>query len=285
VLRSGIGETLPISYRNLARLRSSEDADMGFVGVHFDNPAPRWCFVDGSEYYLRLVANHLGACVLIDATGELPFLDTWGTLSIEYCAPSAHPFVVPDTARMRDRVDAFLAGRPRKTPEPPPPYVPGAPRDPADFLRFPVLRAVCNVSGLVRAGQWEDAAGLEAARTLLLKRFDLKLGLWDLALNPVLRSAVLDPLPAQQVPEEPVQAPARSWRRAGKAAEKATARREAEKRAVGEVTAALQRELASLGWSVDDRGSLCLPLAEQLSNWPDQGLSADASKKRFDFPG
>jgi hypothetical protein len=260
-MRSGIGESLPTGYRN--------------VGVRFDDPAPRWCFVDGSEYYLRLVANHLGACVLIDTTGELPFLGTRGTLSIEYCAPSACPqmFVVPDTARMRDRIDAFLAGRPRETQEvdtraASAPYVPGAPRDPADFLRFPVARAECNVSGLLRAGQWEDSAGLEAARMLLLKRFDLKLGLWDLALNPVLRSTVLDPLPVRRAPKEPVQAPPHARKRAGREAEKATARREAVQRAVGEVTAALHQELASLGWSVNDRGRLCLPLTEPLSNWP-----------------
>jgi hypothetical protein len=239
VMRSDIGESLPTGYRNLARLRSSGGADMGSVGVRFDDPAPRWCFVDGSEYYLRLVANHLGACVLIDTTGELPFLGTWGTLSIEYCAPSACPqmFVVPDTARMRDRIDAFLAGHPRETQEvetraASAPYVPGAPRDPADFLRFPVARAECNVSGLLRAGQWEDSAGLEAARMLLLKRFDLKLGLWDLALNPVLRSAVLDPLPVRRAPKEPVHAPAHARKRARREAEKATARREAVQRAV-----------------------------------------------------
>jgi hypothetical protein len=166
-----------------------------------------------------------------------------------------------------------MAGRPPKTPEvdtrvATAPYVPGAPRDPADFLRFPVVRAECNVSGLLRAGQWEDAAGLEAARMLLLKRFDLKLGLWDLALNPVLRSTVLDSLPVRRAPEEPVRAPAHARKRAEREAEKATARREAAQRGVGEVTAALQQELASFGWSVDDRGVLRLPLTEPLPNWP-----------------
>jgi len=255
---------------------------MGSVGVRFDDPAARWCFVDGNEYYLRLVANHMGARVLVDTTGESlacaeDGIVHTGTIStIEYNVPSAQRLqmvVAPDTTGMRDRVDDLLAGRPRRISQvdkraASAPYVPGAPRDPADFLRFPVVRAECNVSGLLRAGQWEDAAGLEAARMLLLKRFDLKLGLWDLALNPVLRSAVLDPLPVRRAPKEPVQAPAHAWKRAGREAEKATVRRGAAQRAVGEVTAALHQELASLGWSVNDRGRLCLPLTEPLSNWP-----------------
>jgi hypothetical protein len=291
VMRSGIGESLPTGYRKLARLRSSGGDDMGSVGVRFDDPTPRWCFVvDGSEYYVRLVANHLGPCVLIDTTGELPFLDTWGTLSIEYCAPYARPqmVVVPDTARMRKRIGAYFAGPPKTqeadTRAAPAPYVPGAPRDPADFLRFPVVRAECNISGLLRAGQWEDAAGLEAARMLLLKRFDLKLGLWDLALNPVLRSAVLDPVPGRRAPEEPVQASIEARKRAEREAKKATIRREAAQRAIGEVTAALQQELASLGWSLDNRGCLCLPLTEPVSNWPDEDLSARCKQETLRLP-
>jgi hypothetical protein len=175
--------------------------------------------------------------------------------------------ILPDTAKMRDRIDAFLAGRVRQIPEVAP-YVPGAPRDPADFLRFPMVRTVCNVTGLLRAGQWEDAAGLEAARMLLLKRFDLKLGLWDLALNPVLRSTVLDPVPVRRTPKESVQAPISAHQRAEREAKKATARREAAQRALGKVAAALQQELAMFGWCFDERGRLCLPLTEPLSDWP-----------------
>jgi hypothetical protein len=106
---------------------------------------------------------------------------------------------------------------------------------------------------------------------LLLKRFDLKLGLWDLALNPVLRSTVLDSLPIQDVLEEAVQTPAFAWKQAERKAEKATARREAAREAVGEMTAALQQELASLGWRVDPAifpGPMCLPLTESFPTWP-----------------
>jgi hypothetical protein len=115
---------------------------------------------------------------------------------------------------------------------------------------------------------------------LLLKRYDLKLGLWDLALDPVLRSTVLESLPVRPAPDEPVQAPVSERKRAERKAEKATARREATQLAVGEVTAALKQELEPVGWRVDNalwpvapvrksRPWLYLPLTEPLPSWPD----------------
>jgi hypothetical protein len=249
VMRSTNGQSFPSDYRSLARLRSPKGADMGSVGVRFDNPIPRWSFVDGTDYYFGIVANRM-ARIIVDATGTfLNFTSGWySTLPNEYSVASQR--------------------------------VPGAPRDPAAFLRFPVLRAVCSVSGLLRAGQWEDAAGLEAARMLLLKRYDLKLGLWDLALNPVLRSTVLESLPVRPAPDEPVQAPASEWKRAERKAEKATVQRDATQLAVGEVIAALKQELKLVGWRVDNalwpvapvrknRPWLYLPLTEPLPSWPD----------------
>ena len=273
VMRSGIRDSLPTGYRNLARLRGrSGDVDMGSIGVRFDDPIPRWCFVDGNEFYLRLLANHIGARVIVDTTDELLAFGDSGFytegISIEYVAPCEpnrpQVVVVPDTARTRERLDVSSAGRPSKAKDSAAAtYVPGAPRAPADFLKFPVARAQCNVTGLLRAGQWEDAGGLEAARMLLLRRFDLKIGLWDLALNPVLRSTVLDSLPVQRASKEPAQAPAQALRRSERAAENATARRKAAQLAVGRVTATLQQELASLGWCIDDRGRF-VPVPSRL---------------------
>jgi hypothetical protein len=277
VMRSGINGPLPTDYQILARLRElPRGFDMGSVGVRFGDQTSRWCLIDGGEYYFRLVANRIGARVIVDATGELAAFTESGfyteRISIEYCAPSMPPhlLVVPDTARTRNRIDALLAGRPRPVSEvrEPAPYVPGAPRDPADFLRFPVARAECSISGLLRAGKWGDAAGLEAARMLLLRRFDLKLGLWDLALDSVLRSTVLESQPIQSFPEEAVQSPAYAWKQAERKAEKATARRETAARAVSQVVAALQHQLKEFGWRVDNAGRLCLPLTESLSNGP-----------------
>jgi hypothetical protein len=51
VMRSRPGEPLPVGYRSLARLHTSRNEDMGSLGVRFDEPTPRWCLVDGNEYY------------------------------------------------------------------------------------------------------------------------------------------------------------------------------------------------------------------------------------------
>jgi hypothetical protein len=106
--------------------------------------------------------------------------------------------------------------------------------DPYRHLRMSVVRADCKVSGVVRAGQWQDPSGLEAARLLLLERFDLKLGLWDLADNPVLRATVLAPSPTQPIPVASAEAPR-------------SARERAERQALGGGRE-LQRKLASVGW-------------------------------------
>ena len=107
VIRSG-AKPLPGDYRNLARFR---DRWGKCIGVRFDNPMPRWCFVDGGDdYLLRLVVNRIGARIIVDTTGELPVCED---TSIDYCAPLAcpHLVIVPDTAWMRDRIGDLLAGR------------------------------------------------------------------------------------------------------------------------------------------------------------------------------
>jgi hypothetical protein len=335
VIRSYMGKPLPDGYRNLARLQGS---DMGYIGARFDDPMPRWCFVDeGNDYLLRLVVNRIGARIIVDTTGGLPACEASSATSIDYCAPFACPYlvIVPDTARMRDRIGDLLAGRldplpyPQRAPEvseaPPyaaikeigilsgkrtersevgaagefealqddelwrvivdrfdahrrssswfskaPRYLPGT----ADFLRFPVVSAECSVSGLLREGQWGDAAGLEAARMLLLKRFDLKLGLWDLALNPVLRSTVLDALPVQDVPAEAVQIPAFAWKQAERRNEDANVRAGTPRHAHGDIYATLLQALQALTpirWRITF-GRLWLPLTEPLGTADRLGL-------------
>jgi hypothetical protein len=284
VKRSTKGESLPADYRSLARLRSPKGADMGSVGVRFDDPIPRWSIVDGTDFYFGIVANRMSR-IIVDATGAFLNFTNGGysTFPNEYSGASQLQIVVmPDTVDVRDCIADHLAGKipePPELPEHPAPDVPPtAPRDPADFLRIPVLRAACSVTGLLRAGQWEDAAGLEAARMLLLKRYDLKLGLWDLALNPVLRSTVLESLPVQPAPDEPVQPPASAWKRAGRKAEDATARREAKQLKIRRANAALKQELEPVGWRLDHdlfpRARvekygpwLYLPLTEPIPVW------------------
>jgi hypothetical protein len=60
-----------------------------------------------------------------------------------------------------------------------------------------------RVTGVVQRGTWVDPAPLEAARLLLQARFDLKLGIWDLVTNDVLRSALLKETPIVAPPRTP----------------------------------------------------------------------------------
>ena len=104
---------------------------------------------------------------------------------------------------------------------------------------------------------------------LLLRRFDLRLGLWDLALNPVLRATVLDATPLEAPPNAPALPPPVARRRAERRAEQATSRRDSARHATEMVIKTLHRQLSSVGWIVDADGHLCRPLTEPLSNWPD----------------
>lgn len=162
-------------------------------------------------------------------------IDTTGSVLRSVSADrSAYPglqmIVLPDTARMREDVDAIVSGRDLREAES------GAWDDPHRYLRLAVKRAVCTVTGLARGGRWEDPAGLEAARLLLLERFDLKVGLWDLVLDPVLRSAVLETRSTPRVPEGPADVPR-------------LARRRAEQEAGG-VERALHDGLEPVGWKL-----------------------------------
>jgi hypothetical protein len=116
---------------------------------------------------------------------------------------------------------------------------------------------------------------------LLLKRFDLKLGLWDLALNPVLRSTVLDALPVQDVPEEAVQIPAFAWKQAERRNEEAERRNEEAnvragtlRHAHGVIRATLLQALQALApirWRIRS-GGLRLPLTEPMGTGDRLGL-------------
>jgi hypothetical protein len=60
-----------------------------------------------------------------------------------------------------------------------------------------------RVTGVLQKGKWIDPAPLEAARLLLQARFDLKLGIWDLVQNHVLRATLLKETPVAAPPSTP----------------------------------------------------------------------------------
>jgi len=277
VRRSGPGVNLPAGYREIAILRNWQGAHMGAVGFRVADEKARWQLLDGTDFYLGLVASRMDARVLIDTTGELVSalfcLSDLGSLSDELseCEPVTHLQVVllPDTVETRTRVEATLTDSPCAPPaDVTTDFAPAAPRDPDDYLKLGVLRTECFISGLWRDGRWEDPAGLEAARVLVRRRFDLRLGLWDLALNPILRTTLLDPVPVSHPPHDSFCAPAQARKRAVHDADKATIRKRESRRAIEGVVSSLRVDLASEGWTVDG-GQLNRPLTKPLSNWPD----------------
>jgi hypothetical protein len=178
-------------------------------------------------------------------------IDTSGTALLSIVdGTAAWPFVVmPDTAKIRGTIDRILGG----TNFLPDPEIDEAHlNDPKRYLQLPTKRAECFVTGLLVEGEWKDAGALEAARRLLLERFDLKIGLWDLASNPVLRAAVLAPSSLPMVPTAPAAPPAKAVRRAMQQA--------------GGIATVLHSALEAHGWRL--WGSVLLHSIRGNSNQP-----------------
>lgn len=81
----------------------------------------------------------------------------------------------------------------------------GGEPDPLDYAAAVPVQAEFKVTGLIHDGVWQDPSGLDAARALLQSRYDLTLGIWDLASNSTLRTTLLDVAPVAPAP--PVSAP------------------------------------------------------------------------------
>jgi len=79
-----------------------------------------------------------------------------------------------------------------------------------DLSQIPVVpvEADFRVTGVLQGGSWLDPAPLEAARALLQARFDLRIGLWDLATNDTLRTTLLRETPVLDTPEAVASRPA-----------------------------------------------------------------------------
>jgi hypothetical protein len=171
------------------------------VAFRKDEGRARWRFLQGEPYYLAFVALALGARAVVDTTGD--FLSALSVpekpsyySGVSLLAPDL--IVLPDTYESRRRYQVFTNGQRV------PPFVTST-SEPQEVNRPPPLNLVaqearCSVTGWMENGERKPAQDLEAARLLLLERFDLKLGLWDLASNPVLRDTLLDPKSQAPVP-------------------------------------------------------------------------------------
>jgi hypothetical protein len=207
----------------------------GNIGYKVDAPGKRWVFsnIDQPPY---TVAEAIGANAIIDQM-TWPYAsrsdkDNFSDFESARLY-SGVVLVLPHTRAIATYLESYVEwvvggrrglgrqGQPRRTSDP----------EHWQELRNSVpvpLSADFKVTGVIQGGTWVDPADFEAARSMLESRYDLKLGLWDLVGNAVLRQAMLDSTPISAPPAEPAAVPAaakaRAVRRADRAATEVAAR-------------------------------------------------------------
>lgn len=99
--------------------------------------------------------------------------------------------------------------------------------------------------------RWQDASHLEASRALLEARYDLRIGIWDLARNPTLRQTLLNATPIAAAPVTPAAVPPAARQRALDHVNTTIARRDADRETWLGILAHFD-PLIRLGWVPDD---------------------------------
>jgi hypothetical protein len=86
--------------------------------------------------------------------------------------------------------------------------------DPLHYTSAIPVDAEFKITGLIENEAWQDPSDLEAARALLQSRYDLTIGIWDLASNPTLRATLLEVVEVRPAPPVEVAVPAAARARA-----------------------------------------------------------------------
>jgi hypothetical protein len=285
IIRSGIKQPLPEGYEKAIVLQGhgEEYSDLGTVGFKRGTPGTRWWFLRGSDWYLHQVGPIIKPAVVVTT---MP----WGIVSDLYTARQYEAFestrlfsddlilVAPHTSSSDTYVRGYSAWNDAGRPPDPElawsdlPAMPEQTRwDPdarPDSIHYatPIpISAHFGVTGLYQNGDWRDPADLEAARSLLEARYDLKIGIWDLASNPTLRQTLLDVVPVLPPPPVTAAVPVAAAKRAEARVDAAMEEREVQKRSL---TARLSelRALSEIGWIPRDdreRWLLRLLMSEQ----------------------
>ena len=130
---------------------------------------------------------------------------------------------------------AYAAEHPREAPE--------ASREPnpLDYTSAVPVQAEFKITGLIQSGAWQDPSDLEAARSLLQSRYDLTIGIWDLASNATLRATLLDVVEVLSAPPVEVAVPAAASARAKSKLDK--------EQATWEKWADRLKPIVELGWA------------------------------------
>jgi len=140
-----------------------------------------------------------GAHIWVETAGVLPLLDyELFESSWKNRAPIAVvPHTYADTVFFDGYTQWVADGRPKYVR--PPLERPSEPRR-ERVQSIVTIEGDFRVTGIVRRGAWCDPVPLDAARALLQARYDLQLGIWDLANNETLRSTLLRETPIAPPP-------------------------------------------------------------------------------------
>jgi len=188
--------------------------------IEFDNTDVRWRILEHKFRYEHLRGRRPPALFV----GGGHDFDDLGMESNTHAPFDALPrimakaiIIVPDTPYVRAEIDEFLAwyraGMPKIDP-----IVDYGEADPDDErpsddtkragdIRPPVIQANFHITRWIDEGTERDPAGLQAAVTFRRTRYDLELGLFDLARDEGLREALLTIEPGPQLEHDAIPAP------------------------------------------------------------------------------
>jgi hypothetical protein len=267
----------------------------GTIGIDRGEPGKRWRFYTGNEYFLRHGGTAIGPAVVIDTSRSL--MD--GTkitgqklddLQETRLFDSSIVLILPHTHRAEALINAWHSRLARRWygPMTSSDWDPEAPPDPVRYAAPIPVQADFGITGLSAGGTWRDPSDLEAARSLLQARYDLKIGIWDLAGNPVLRRTLLQPSPTPEAPAETAAVPPAAARRAHQKVAAIASEQAAMRAALDQISAHLG-PLHQRGWKTRQPGSLRLGLTEEFPRWdgpePLVWLHLTISKRQAEVTG
>ena len=254
----------------------------GILGVDRGQGGRRWRFFNGNEFYLPHAAPLITPAVIIDTSKSLMDGAEVNTRQLENLhharfLSSNTVLVLPHIHRAEALITAYHQWAARRWYGPSgaqadAQWDPDAPPDPIRYTDLVPIRADFRITGLSHAGTWQDHADLEAARRLLQARYDLKIGIWDLARNPVLRRTLLQATPIPDTPAETTPVPAAAARRAQRRVTAALAEEASRRQALAEIAAHLA-PLYEQGWE-DQRPGFSPPAPD--TSIPLVGRPSDA---------
>jgi len=239
----------------------------------------RWLFVEGDDPDLERFPESARPTVIVDTTSavysDTPHtrLDSYQLMQRRFVGPTPAILVLPHTTAAETSAKAYIESDTAERPRVMPRHRPGSdgtwldtPPDPIQFTTMVPVQADFRVSGLVKNRTWAPPDDLEAARQLLQARFDLRIGIWDLVDNPVLRESLLVGSPVEPAPTTPSKVPSGAAARAATAVEKKLAQQERHREIY-----AVSWPLEALGWvrtQLEPYSLLCLPLSEPVPFGP-----------------